>query len=264
MGPSERTADALRRNERRRQRARARCPLVLIAVSLSLVACDAADDSSGAPVTEPFTTTVPPVTVPATESDLDKALQQCSERADDATFTFQPSKQMTEGQPETVEAVASASGVQPPGSLAGGEPSVTLSVSLACVVEASLVGPDFEIQPEGWQARSFLETDKITWAWQVKPEINGSALPLSLRLRAFVDAPGGGERIPIGPDDTTVSISVDAEPKSLGDRWSEFWSDPFWGAVSGLVIVLGGFTGAFRFLKKRWPWNRQPPSTPTT
>ena len=147
-------------------------------------------------------------------------------------------------------------GVQPPVSLDGDEPTKTMSVSLACVVEASLVGPDFEIQPEDWQARSFLKTDAITWTWQVEPERNGAALPLSLRLRAFVDAPGGGEPIPIGPDDATVIISVDARPKSFADRWSDFWSDPFWGSVSGLVVVLAGFTGLFRFLKKRWPWNR--------
>ena len=133
----------------RRARPRAVRPIILVAVLLSLAGCDAADNSAGPDITEP-TGSAPATTVPVTESDLDTALRLCAERADDARLTFQPNKQMTEGQPETVEAVASASGVRPPGSLAGGEATVTLSVSLACVVEASLVGPDFEIEPEGW------------------------------------------------------------------------------------------------------------------
>ena len=272
-GRKDRTVGAWTAVERHRVAPHKACPMILVAVLLSLTACaDDGGDSSVAPIdtsaggtpTDTDTDTGPDVTLPPAQNDLDEALRQCAERANDATFTYQPNKQMTVGQPETVEAVAGASGVQPPDSLTGDEPTRTLSVSLACVVEASLVGPDFEIQPEGWQARSFLQSDVIRWVWQVEPERDGDALPLSLRLRAFVDAPGGGAPIPIGPDDTTVNISVDARPKSFGDRWSEIWSNPFWGSVSGLVIVVGAFAGVFRFIKKRWPWNRVPPSPPTT
>ena len=104
---------------------------------------------------------------------------------------------MTEGQTETVEAVANVGTEPVPGTLAGGEPAESIDVSLVCQVEARLEGPDFEISPEDWTARSFLRTNVITWRWQVKPETSGKALPLSLRLRAFVDVPNGGEALPL-------------------------------------------------------------------
>lgn len=232
-----------------------RCGRLLAVALLVLAACgDGDDDASPASpdTTDADSTDIAP-------EDLEEAERRCAERAQDALFTYQPGKQMTEGQAETVEAVASVGDAAPPSTLSGGEPTKSEPVSLECVVEASLVGPDFQIEPEGWQPRSFLETDVITWRWQVKPETSGSALPLSLRLRAFVDAPGADDPIPVGPDDITVTISVESKPKSMGDRWREFWSDPFWGSVSGLAVLLGGFAGTFRLVKKRWPWKRPPP-----
>ena len=123
MELNDRTVVASTVSERRRARPRAAYPMILVAV-LSLTACG--DDTGDSSFVDPDDT------VPTTEGDLDEALRLCAERADEAKFTFQPNKQMTVGEPETVEAVATPRGVQPPDSLAGDEPTKTMSVSLAC------------------------------------------------------------------------------------------------------------------------------------
>lgn len=219
------------------RRARRSAAAVTFMVVGALAGCGPGDDEGmGAPAD-----TVAPETTVVGETSSDDVLaaeRDCAERAADAQLTFQPEKSMVVGQPELVQAVATVGGAPTPSSLPGGEQVATVGASLECRVEATLEGLGFDISPAGWQQKSFLRSNAVTFTWTVEAQERGSSIPLTLRVRAFVDLPGSDDAIPIGPDDVTVDISVSSQDKDFGDRWNEFWTNPFWASIGALVALV--------------------------
>jgi len=194
---------------------------------------------------EPSDTTAPATTALPTDDASTTARQakrDCEARAAQAVVTYQPDKEMVVAVAEPVEVVATAGTAAPPSSLAGGESPTSIPVHLACLVEAELSGPDFDVQPEGWVRESFLATDEIHWTWLVKPTHAGHDLPLRLEIRSLITDPDGGDPTPVGPSPAIVEIVVKAEPGAwydgIGRLWGAVWSNPIWPAAGGVVALL--------------------------
>lgn len=165
-------------------------------------------------------------------------------RAAQANLVYQPERRMTVGQSQPVVAALALNPFDPGVvTIPGPEETTIVPVppeATGCLMEARLIGSDFEISPSEPQLQSFRDTTVLTWLWQVRPTREGSDLSLVLRLQPLFREEGQSP-LP-GPDETFEAIiDVDAEPRSL---WSQVggWISAFFGneAVRYLLLPGGG------------------------
>ena len=205
--------------------------------------------SATPPISLPFTgpPSKPPTTVrssPTSEED-----QQCDARAQAASITYRPSETMTLDQATEVEVTASTGTSAP--ALSSGAKRVLQP--LQCRVRARLYGNDFDLSPPGWDERTFLGVDQVSWQWSVTPHTVGNREQLNLQVQGLVQYDDGSS-VPAGPEFQRIAqITVDTKPKSLSTKVSHAVSaigNPLLvSLLSAAIIALGGWV-LHRLLKR--------------
>jgi hypothetical protein len=189
------------------------------------------------PPTGPAPTTVPP---PPTTTPPETR-EECDVRALGARITYAPTIQMQVDTSETIEVKATTG--TPVETTTSGPPDTTAVVSqaLRCQVRARLVGNDFTINPQDWQAKSFLGTNEVVWSWIATPNVVGDDLPLNVEVQGLAFDAATSSYLPAGDEfETTANIHVDSKPKSVLTRFNSAVS----GVVTHPVFALFVSTGA--------------------
>ena len=149
---------------------------------------------------------------------------------------------MVLGQPERLEAIATVGELKVVIDLEGDSPpEIRTGVTLGCQVQAKLVGLSFDISPNEWTEKSFLDQEQIEWEWQVRA-IQAGVQPLTLELQPFLLDEETGELTRAGnlePLEIEVEVIVsESRTGRFSRQLGSFFSHPFWGSVSGLSVVL--------------------------
>ena len=225
------------------------------ALVVAFAACGVGPDSDE-PASAPGKATTR--TIPDTASEL---LRRCDERAQEATVSFEPERQMVVDHTEHVRVVASVEGEGVVTTIDGAPvPTTVVPVRLRCEVQAQIRGVGFDIEPAAFQQGSFLDQPTVVWSWDVTPRrVGGHVLTLVIRSVAVID----GRRIEgAGQELFEASITVGAAPEGAWERFTR-WT----GAVveHPLVRGFGSFLAigaaaatVWRWLLKRpWPAARR-------
>jgi hypothetical protein len=188
---------------------------------------------------------------------------------------FQPRKEMTRGETNTVLAAVTLEQSLPPARVlhrrgATEEPGVVVS----CRVQARLSGShyDFDIEAEDWIERSLLTTDTARWSWYVTPKIGGEK-SLVLQVRPIVKFRGvagdnilaSASRSSVQEYETSVHVGVpwSDRPQETMTRLAATFNvaEGLVKALTGLLVALAALGSAvlgLRFWKKK----RQPSTEP--
>jgi hypothetical protein len=209
-------------------------------------------------------TTSPQTTTSVPSRDDAQRLLECERRAADAQVSYPPSAKMTVGEIDQIEVTASIEERLPVvSSPTTGVTNTTIErVALRCEVQALLRGEDFEIDPEGYRDRTFLDEPTVPWTWDVTPTKRGKGrLTLEIRSVAVIE----GRRIEGATTKlytTQIDVGVSEDLGQKIKRWSSNVVDhPLVQGFGGLLVVAGTVGGAWRWLLKRpWPWTKPPPT----
>lgn len=112
-----------------------------------------------------------------------------------ADIAFNRPDTMRYREPEKVELVLSphSAGVAPATRLSddlSGAIRTVEGVDYALRMQATLSGPDFEVEPSGAQARTVLADRPTRWVWTVRPKVHGPGKVLTLRVDAVLSREG--------------------------------------------------------------------------
>lgn len=140
------------------------------------------------------TTSVPPPVAPSLPEYTDlsayrRRCEQISLKGALARVIFEPGRNMTRGDTDTVVAAVTLNRSTPADQILGrGGAAEEGGVLVSCQVQARLMHSphEFEIDPEDWVERSTLEhADTAEWSWFVTPKVGGTNL-LVLQVRPIV------------------------------------------------------------------------------
>lgn len=205
------------------------------------------------PTTSP--TSLPPPPAPEDFAECERRARQAQ-----ANLVYQPERTMTVGLTHPVVAVLALNPGDPGVTLPGPERTTVVTIPPAvtgCLMEASLIGPDFQVSPPEPQLQSFRDTTVLSWLWQVKPLREGPDLRLVLRLQPLFREEGQPP-VPGQEQVFEAVIDVDAEPRSL---WSKVggWTSSFFGNEAVRYLLLPGGGGIVTlWLAQRWRGRRHP------
>ena len=174
------------------------------------------------PVAPTVTTTPAPPTIPVPAGPPEN-FGECEQRTRQAraNVVYTPDLWMVAGEVYQVVAAVALNPLDPSTVITVGPGRTTVvplpPAATGCLMEAQLIGTDFDIGPDEPHAQSFTDTNVLVWSWQVKPTRPGTDLRLVLRLQPLFrtegqpPVPGTGETF-------EAVIDVDAERRSLPSR----------------------------------------------
>jgi hypothetical protein len=190
--------------------------------------------------------------------------EQCDVRALGARITYEPSIQMQVDESETIEVKATTG--TPVETTTSGPPVSTAVVPqpLRCQVRARLVGNDFTINPQDWQAKSFLDTNEVVWSWIATPNVVGDDLPLNVEVQGLAFDAATNAYVPAGREfATTAKIHVDSKPKSVLTRFNSAVSGAVTHPVFALLVSTGALALVAGWLFRRFRPNSRPGPPPS-
>ena len=227
-----------------------------------LVASPIATTTSTSTSVPTLSTTGPDATVPTTATTSPppppppETFAECERRARaaQANAVYQPQRTMTVGGTHPVVAALVLNPTDPTLTLPG--PGQTTVVPLppsatGCLMEARLIGSDFEVLPPEPQRQSFREATVLTWTWQVRPTREGPDLPLVLRLQPLFREEGA-DPLPGQEQVFEAIIRVDARPRSLWARVGSWISAVFGNELVRYLLLPGGGGVVTLWLAQRW------------
>lgn len=179
-------------------------------------------------------------------------------RAAQANVVYQPERSMTVGQAQPVAAALALNPTGPTLTLPGPEQTTVVPLpptATGCLMEARLVGSDFEVSPPEPQRQSFQDATVLTWTWQVRPTREGPDLPLVLRLQPLFRDPGQ-DPLPGQQQVFEAVIRVDARPRSLWATVGSWISDVFGNELVRYLLLPGGGGVVTLWLAQRWRGRR--------
>jgi hypothetical protein len=217
--------------------------------------------------TAPVSSTAPPPP-PSTIVPVDEELATCDAEAMQAAVVYQPNQRMIAGETTTVVAYVHIGSSQLPAGVRNTfpdtEPTTVAPASLACNVEARLVGADFNLTPSDWRGESFLRsaTDTVMWEWGVVPNRAGGALPLQLEVRGLLHLANGNDQ-PTAGKTFSATIVVSAEPEPFWTRVNDFFRQPVvvFVGLAGIIAIIRLLVGLIRLRVRRR--RATPPSNPS-
>lgn len=174
------------------------------------------------PVAPTLTTTPTPTTTPVPAGPPEE-FAECERRTRQAraNVVYTPDLRMVVGEVYQVVAALALNPLDPSTVTTVGPGGTTIvplpPAATGCLMEAQLIGTDFDIGPDEPQAQSFTDANVLVWSWQVKPTRSATDLRLVLRLQPHFrtegqpPVPGTGETF-------EAVIDVDAERRSLPSR----------------------------------------------
>jgi hypothetical protein len=208
------------------------------------------------PTTEPGETTTTQQGTGTTVPRPPETIEECEEQAStsDTRLVYEPEREMVVGDSYDVRAALSLDDLPP--DVTFESPTTIVEVPGArCTIAAQLTGADFEITPDEPVAQSFVGTRVLLWEWDVVPTRVSDDLELDLTIQATVFE--GGRTIPGQALLRKTTIDVNAEPRSLPRRLTDWTRDVFGHPLVPVVIVPAA--GAGYVWLRRWLAARQPP-----
>lgn len=146
--------------------------------------------------------------------------------------------------PPTAEARRTLAALRGTGVTVGGQ-----RVKFSRRMQATLVGPDFEIDPQASRIRDLGERQPAEWRWDIRSR-HGGRLPLHVEVEALVTVDGKSRPTPYAVLDTSVIVTA-----TWRDRGRDIveWVEGHW-----LLLGLLGIVGVTLFGLKALapPWER--------
>jgi hypothetical protein len=200
--------------------------VVTALASMVLAGCSGPGEDAPSPTAPGPTGTIGPP--PVDEPGVDEALERCEARTRTAQIAFEPARQMTVGRAAEVRVQASVA-AEPP-ALPGATSTTLADLTVRCFVQARLRGATFEIDPAGFQTRSFLDQETVSWTWDVVAREEGRHR-LTLEVQSLVRDRTGAV------DQFSADIAVRAEERSVLQRLDDL-------VVAVVVHPVTQFLGA--------------------